>query len=73
MHFLTHFGHAAQTAGGYNLVVRTGKLRLRRLLVSMMSFAPPRAGPVHRATSAIAKNDSARSSASPECRTGNGY
>jgi hypothetical protein len=30
------------------------------------------AGAVHRATSAIAKNDSARSSASPEYRTGNG-
>jgi hypothetical protein len=27
----THSGHAARTAGGYNLVVRTGKLRLRRL------------------------------------------
>ena len=36
-HFSTHFGHAAQTAGGYNLVVRTGKLRLRRLLVKLVN------------------------------------
>src|SRR6516162_11384052 len=34
---MTHFGHGAQTAGGYKLVVRAGKLRLRRLLVKLVN------------------------------------
>src|SRR5215470_13602981 len=52
-HFLIHFGHAAQTAGGYNLVVRTGKLRLRRLLVKLVN----RRGVAHAADCRMAGED----------------
>jgi len=37
--FVTHSEHAARTEGGYNLVVRAGKVRLRRLPVNRHGVA----------------------------------
>jgi hypothetical protein len=55
---LTHFGHAAQTAGGYNVVVRTGNLRLRRLLVRLVN----RHKVAHAADCGMAGEESAQKS-----------
>src|SRR5215472_5896415 len=50
---VTHFGHTAQTAGGYNVVVRAGNLRLRRLLVKLVN----RHGVAHAADCGMADED----------------